>query len=228
MKVSTVFQSDAAVRARIAPSPRAIGDDRRPPPRSSGHDGLSVEFRAIYDEWFEDVSRWIRALGGQEADRDDVLQEVFLVVRRRLSAFDGANVAGWLYRITRRQVRDFQRRTWVKHIFNRHRVEEPDLLADGRGSPAAAFEHKERQRVLHALLSKMKEDRRSAFVLFEIEGLSGEEIARIQSIPLNTVWTRLHHARREFFELTAKFQRAQGITWQPSESRPVADAKAGG
>ena len=51
--------------------------------------------------------------------------------------------------------------------------------------------------------------RRSAFVLFEIEGLSGEEIARIQSIPLNTVWTRLHHARREFFALAAKYQKGQ-------------------
>ena len=42
-------------------------------------------FRAIYDAWFEDVSRWIRALGGLDADRDDIVQEVFLVVRRRLT-----------------------------------------------------------------------------------------------------------------------------------------------
>ena len=55
----------------------------------------------------------------------------------------------------------------------------------------------------------MAEARRTAFVLFEIEGLSGDEIARIQSIPLNTVWTRLHHARREFFALAAKYQAAQ-------------------
>ena len=206
MKASTLVQSDAPAGARAS--------------------AASAEFRAIYDEWFEEVSRWIRALGGREADRDDVLQEVFLVVRRRLPAFDGGNVAGWLYRITRRQVRDFQRRTWVKHIFNRHRIDEPDLLADGHGSPAAAFEHKERQRILSGLLSKMKEDRRSAFVLFEIEGLSGEEIARIQSIPLNTVWTRLHHARREFLALAAKFQRAHGITWQSAEIRRAVDAKA--
>ena len=70
-------------------------------------------------------------------------------------------------------------------------------------------EQKEAQRVLQVILGKMKEDRRSAFVLFEIEGLSGEEIARIQSVPLNTVWTRLHHARREFFALAARYQRVQ-------------------
>src|SRR4051812_33305059 len=167
------------------------------------------EFREIYDAWFDDVSRWIRALGGLDADRDDIVQEVFLVVRRRLKAFDGNNLAGWLYRITSRQVRDFRRRAWVKHIFTRRRGQEPDVLPHGGGGPAAALERKEEQRVLHTLLAKMAEARRTAFVLFEIEGLSGEEIARIQSVPLNTVWTRLHHARKEFFALAAKYQAAQ-------------------
>jgi RNA polymerase sigma-70 factor (ECF subfamily) len=167
-----------------------------------------VEFRAIYDAWFDDVSRWIRALGGRDADRDDIVQEVFLVVRRRLKAFDGGNIAGWLYRITSRQVRDARRRAWVKHIFTRRRAEEPDILPHAGGGPAAALERKEEQRVLQTLLGKMAEARRTTFVLFEIEGLSGEEIARIQEIPLNTVWTRLYHARREFFALAAKYQRA--------------------
>jgi RNA polymerase sigma-70 factor, ECF subfamily len=173
-----------------------------------GKDGRA-DFRAIYDAWFDDVSRWIRALGGLEADRDDIVQEVFLVVRRRLKAFDGGNIAGWLYRITSRKVRDFRRRAWVKHIFTRRRADEPDVLPHGGTSPAAALERKEEQRVLQTLLLKMAEARRTAFVLFEIEGLSGEEIARIQSIPINTVWTRLHHARREFFALAARYQRSQ-------------------
>jgi RNA polymerase sigma-70 factor (ECF subfamily) len=183
-------------------------------PRSKSGIGLSgqdtrAEFRAIYDAWFDDVSRWIRALGGLDADRDDIVQEVFLVVRRRLAAFDGDNLAGWLYRITSRQVRDFRRRAWVKHIFTRRRAQEPDILPHGGGGPAAALERKEEQRVLHTLLGKMAEARRTAFVLFEIEGLTGEEIARIQSIPLNTVWTRLHHARKEFFAMAAKYQAVQ-------------------
>jgi len=167
-----------------------------------------TQFRAIYDAWFDDVSRWIRALGGMEADRDDIVQEVFLVVRRRLKDFDGNNLAGWLFRITSRQVRDFRRRAWVKHIFTRRRGQEPDVLPHGGVNPAMALERKEEQRVLQMLLAKMAEARRIAFVLFEIEGLSGDEIARIQDIPLNTVWTRLHHARREFFALAAKYQQA--------------------
>ena len=195
------------------------GDVSQPVSRSlspkAGQPGVAgtdarVEFRAIYDAWFDDVSRWIRALGGIEADRDDIVQEVFLVVRRRLKDFDGVNLAGWLYRITCRQVRDFRRRAWVKHIFTRRRSQEPDVLPHGGSSPAAALERKEEQRVLQALLAKIAEARRTAFVLFEIEGLSGDEIARIQDVPLNTVWTRLHHARRDFFSLAAKYQKAHG------------------
>jgi RNA polymerase sigma-70 factor (ECF subfamily) len=167
------------------------------------------DFRAIYDDWFVEVSRWIRALGGVEADRDDIVQEVFMVVRRRLPSFDGVNLPAWLYRITRRQVRDFRRRTWVKHIFTRLRIDEPDALPHAGGSPAMALEQKENQRLLYAVLAKMQADRRSAFVLFEIEGLAGEEIARIQNIPLNTVWSRLHHARKEFFAVAAKLRRAE-------------------
>jgi RNA polymerase sigma-70 factor (ECF subfamily) len=178
-----------------------------PPARVTAAGEAQGDFRALYDAWFDDVSRWIVALGGVDADRDDIVQEVFMVVRRRLSSFDGANPAGWLYRITRRQVRDFRRRSWVRHIFTKRRLEEPDDLPHAGGTPAAALERKEDRRILHTMLSKMREERRSAFTLFEIEGLSGEEIARIQSVPINTVWTRLYHARREFFALAAKYQK---------------------
>ena len=205
MKVRRLRYPRGAVSQPVSRSLRPAGDRAR-----AGQDPR-VEFRAIYDAWFDDVSRWIRALGGLEADRDDIVQEVFLVVRRRLKAFDGNNIAGWLYRITSRQVRDARRRAWVRHIFTRRRGREPDVLPHAGGSPAALLERKEEQRVLHTLLAKMAEARRTAFVLFEIEGLSGEEIARIQSIPVNTVWTRLHHARREFFALAAKYQAAQKL-----------------
>lgn len=179
------------------------------PARANRESAGPVDFRAVYDAWFNEVARWIRSLGGLPADRDDIIQEVFLVVRRRLTAFDGQNLAGWLYRITRRQVRDFKRRAWVTQIFTRRRVDEPDLLPHAGANPVAALERKEAQRILHAILEKMPDARRSAFVLFEIEGLAGEEIARIQDVPLNTVWTRLHHARKEFFALAAKHQRRE-------------------
>ena len=84
-----------------------------------------------------------------------------------------------------------------------------DALQSSAGGPAAALERREDQRILLAILGKIREERRTTFVLFEIEGLSGEEIARIQSVPLNTVWTRLYHARRDFAALAARFREAQ-------------------
>jgi RNA polymerase sigma-70 factor (ECF subfamily) len=165
------------------------------------------EFTQFYDRWFDHVSRLVGLLGGPEADREDILQEVFLVVRRRLPSFDGMNPSGWLYQITRRQVRDFRKRAWVKHIFTRRRDDEPDTLEADVGHPERTLETKQKHRALEAILAKMNADRRAAFVLFEIEGASGEEIAQIQGVPLNTVWTRLHIGRKEFFELAAKVQR---------------------
>ncbi len=171
--------------------------------------GLSrrTRFLTLYVVWCESVLRWIRALGAPEADREDIAQEVFLVASRRLHAFDGSNPAAWLYRITQRQVRDFRRRTWIKSIFTREHVDEVDALPDDGFGPAGMLERKQSQRIMAALLSKMNVDRRAAFVLFEIDGLSGEEIARIQGVPVNTIWKRLHVARKEFLALVARYQR---------------------
>lgn len=77
------------------------------------------------------------------------------------------------------------------------------------------LEHKEERRILHLILDKIREERRSAFVFFEIEGLTGDEIARIQNVPVNTVWTRLYHARKEFFALAAKYRIKHRKTLEP-------------
>ena len=200
---------------------RASGPDPAGGAADLGGRARDDEFAHFYHRWFDHVSRLVNLLGGPEADREDVLQEVFLVVRRRLASFDGVNPSGWLYQITRRQVRDFRNRAWVKHIFTRRRDEEPDALATNIGHPERAFEARQKHRALGAILAKMNADRRAAFVLFEIDGLSGEEIAHIQGVPLNTVWTRLRTGRKEFFELAAKFRRIN-----EQDVRPGAHEKA--
>jgi RNA polymerase sigma-70 factor (ECF subfamily) len=57
----------------------------------------SLDFARVYDDWFDHVAQWIRALGAPQADVEDIAQEVFLVVQRRLVDFDGRNLPGWLY-----------------------------------------------------------------------------------------------------------------------------------
>jgi RNA polymerase sigma-70 factor (ECF subfamily) len=156
----------------------------------------SLEFRAIYERWYEDVSRWIRAMGGPEADREDLVQDVFVVVHRRLSDFDGQNLPGWLYQIARRRVRDFRRLLWVRHLLFGS-VPLSDSLTKGGNGPADSLETKERKELLEQLLQKLNEAERAALVLFEIDGYSGEDIAQIQGVPINTVWARIHKARKK-------------------------------
>jgi RNA polymerase sigma-70 factor (ECF subfamily) len=172
----------------------------------------SLDFHAIYERWFDEVSQWIRAMGGPEADREDLVQDVFLVVHRRLPDFDGDNLAGWLYQIARHRVRDFRRLLWVKHLLLGS-VPLPDNLAKEGASPAETLETDEKRRMLERLLGKLNESERAALVLFEIDGYNGEEIAEIQGVPLNTVWARIHKARKK---LKAWLAKAESRTLVPN------------
>ena len=126
-------------------------------------------------------------------------------MRRKLSSFDGKNLSGWLYRIAQRTVRDYRRRAWFRGLLRskNERNSERESASPGR-DPAEAFEQREAERFLSQILDQMNESRRSAFILFEIEGYSGDEIAALEGVPVNTVWTRLHHARKEFASLVGR------------------------
>jgi RNA polymerase sigma-70 factor (ECF subfamily) len=167
---------------------------------AAGHD-----FRRLYDTWFADVARWVRALGASPADQDDLVQEVFVVVHRRLHAFDGENMAGWLYRIAAHQVRDFRRLRWIRHIFGRSVPLSPGVPSLGP-TPLMMLETKEKQLLLERLLSNLNEAQRAAFVLFEMDGYTGDEIARIQQVSINTVRARIHRARKKVTALLLKWR----------------------
>jgi RNA polymerase sigma-70 factor (ECF subfamily) len=162
-----------------------------------------LDFDDVYREWFRHVVRWARALGGSSADLDDVAQEVFLVVQRKLVSFDGVNLGAWLFTITARTVSDQRRRGWFKKLFLRR---DQDGLGKLRavGDPSVELERKQRQEALYRILDRISDKRRTVFVLYEVEEYSGEQIAELLQIPLATVWTRLHHARKELSRLAAE------------------------
>jgi len=178
--------------------------------RAAAARNAGLEFASVYNDWFHEVERWVRALGAPDADREDLAQEVFIVVRRKMNTFDGRNLAGWLYAITRLTVKDHGRRAWMRHLFKR-RAPMPEDAASPADTPAMALERQEERRLLQQILSRMNPARRETFALFELSGYSGEEIAALQEIPLNTVWTRLHYARKEFMTaVEALRQRERG------------------
>lgn len=158
--------------------------------------GGALAFEHIYEQWFPHVSRWVLTLGARRSDYEDVVQDVFTVAYRRLDEFEGSNIAGWLYQIARRKVRDYRRLAWVKCIFT---SETPVLLDCGEPGPGPLdqLETKQKSELLGRRLAKLPSSQRAVFTLFELEGLSGREIAQQQQVPLNTVWIRLYTARRK-------------------------------
>jgi RNA polymerase sigma-70 factor (ECF subfamily) len=67
-------------------------------------------------------------------------------------------------------------------------------------APSRSVEQRDAQRAVARALESVSVPKREAFVLFELQGLSGEEVAEALNIPLKTVWTRLHHARKEVIQ----------------------------
>lgn len=166
-----------------------------------GTDAASLRsFEAIYDTHYDMVARWVRALAGSTSDREDLVQEVFLVVYRRLPDFDGRNLKGWLYRITVHQVRDYRRLFWIRSIFRRC-VEVSPEMPSTRPTPLMTLEARERQERLEWMLSHLSDQLRAALVLFEIEGYTSEEIGDMQSVSVHTVRSRIHRARKKMSAL---------------------------
>jgi RNA polymerase sigma-70 factor (ECF subfamily) len=165
----------------------------------------SLDLSTIYDRWFDEVLRWIHALGGPKADCEDLVQDVFVIVHRRLHAFDGQNLGGWLHQITRHRVRDFRRLVWVRQMLFLS-VPLSEKLTMSGASPADTIETQEKRDTLERLLDKLNESERAALVMFEVDGYSGEEIAELQGVPLNTVWARVHRGRKKLRAALSKLE----------------------
>jgi len=161
-------------------------------------------FRALYVRHFRMVHRTARQLGTPPAELDDVSQEVFSLAFRKLDHFGAGNFAHWIHRICANVVNDHHRKRRVREAFGRFWGAEPEEpVANGRG-PEAEVERTQAERQVAKILSRMRPKQREVFALFELEGLSGDEIAERVGCPVNTVWTRLHHARKDFVRIGVK------------------------
>jgi len=121
---------------------------------------------------------------------------VFLEVMRAAERYDSQySVKSWLCGIAtimaRRHHRSLAR--WTARMAAWAGVETKDAIA----TPYEIVEHDQAARILERALAGLSEKKREVFVLVTLEGLSGEEAARALGVPLKTVWTRLHYARRE-------------------------------
>jgi RNA polymerase sigma-70 factor (ECF subfamily) len=177
---------------------------RRAEPWSKNADqlvnGAAENFDAVYQQWVESVRRWVQIFGAAPADRDDLVQDVFLIVHRRLAAFDGTNVRGWLYQITKRRVRDYHLSAWMARVL---RVRDIATVIDVTTHPGPDhdLQQRDQQELLNRLLGSLSDEQRAAFVMFEVDARSGAEIAAIQGASVATVWVRIHRARQRLRQL---------------------------
>jgi RNA polymerase sigma-70 factor, ECF subfamily len=155
-------------------------------------------FDQIYDEYFAFAWANLRRLGIPSPHLEDAVQELFIVVHRRLGEFAGrSSLKTWLAGIAWRIASEFRRHE------SRKGGGEPlpeTLVAPGR-DPLGAAVHAEAVRQLDALLGELDEDKRVVFVLAEVEQMSVPEIAQALDVNANTVYSRLRAARMIFDEV---------------------------
>lgn len=161
---------------------------------------------AIYREHFAFVHRSLRRLGTPEHALEDASQDVFIVAARRLEDFEErSSIKTWLFGIAMRVVRTHRRSTW-RH---RRKVDalstEAPLLGPSSERPHA---RRDTQLTLLQLLAELPEDRRSIYVLVELEGMSAAEVARGFELNVNTVYTRLRSARKDLRAAAERLQAA--------------------
>jgi RNA polymerase sigma-70 factor (ECF subfamily) len=164
-----------------------------------------LDFLAVYEELFPFVWRVARRRGVPEAELDDVCQDVFVIVHKRLAEFEGrSSLKTWVYGILNNVVLT-RHRTSTRRDPNRAEVD-PELLIDGSSSPDEAASGAQAAQIAHALLAQLGDDKRAVFILVELEGMSVPEAAEAVQINLNTAYARLRAARADFAAAVARFQ----------------------
>ena len=150
-------------------------------------------FEAIFTACTPFVWRSVRRLGVREADVEDVCQEVFLIVHRRLATYNAqSTVRTWVYGIVVRVAADYRRKA-------HHKREQAMAELPERAVPAAQHAELEKRRALawlDGVLDALDDDQRMVFVLYEIEHLPMAEIATAAACPLQTAYGRLYTARK--------------------------------
>ena len=149
----------------------------------------------------------LHRLGVPDADLPDLMQEVLWVVHRRLPAFNGASkLSTWLFGICLRVAAAHRRRAHVRR--ERLTAEPPEASASPLASDAMGPALDARRR-LELVLGQLGLPQRAVFVMFEIEGLDCTRISGELGIPLGTVHSRLHKARKAFKDAHARLERRE-------------------
>ena len=147
-------------------------------------------------DWGPKVLGWCARLGGAGIDPEDAAHDVFERVFSRLHTLrDPTLLSSWLYKITRRTVKDHRRRAWLRRWVPGQDV---DTTASREPGPALRLVASRRAQQVQDVLERLHAGHREVLVLCEMEERSGPEVAELLGVPLGTVKSRLHRARAAF------------------------------
>lgn len=154
-------------------------------------EGDDVALAELVRRTQDDVWRLCRALGS--GDEEDLVQETYLRALRSLPTFRGdAPVRSWLMSIARRVCADQVRRRQRQRRIVRRAVEHVDA------SPSPGSDGTD------ALLAELDPERREAFVLTQVVGLSYDEAAVVVGCPVGTIRSRVARARADLLEMVRR------------------------
>jgi RNA polymerase sigma-70 factor (ECF subfamily) len=176
----------------------SAGKEAAQPPTGGATSGPPATFQEVYRAHFRFVWRALGRLGIREADLMDVTQNVFVVVHRQLAGFEArSEITTWLFSICRLVAKDYLRSAPIRREVV---VDVRELARRGESgdAPLQRLDTQDLSHLLEAILSKMPEKLRIVFVMFELEEMSGEDIARLLNVPVGTVRSRLRLARAAF------------------------------
>jgi RNA polymerase sigma-70 factor (ECF subfamily) len=174
---------------------------RDPAPARLATEDVPLTFDAVYEDALDFVWRSLQSLGVRDDTLDDAVQDVFLVVHRRLADFEArSSVRTWIFGIAIRVARDHRRRRQRKGGLAPLDFEIASL---GPG-PYEEAERAEALREIASVLDQLDEDKREIFVLSELEQLSAPEIGAALGVNINTIYSRVRAARRQFDEAVAR------------------------
>jgi RNA polymerase sigma-70 factor, ECF subfamily len=156
----------------------------------------------IYRTHVGDVARWAERLAGPGFDLPDLVHEVFEIAQRRLPSFRGdSSLSTWLFGITEKVVRHRRRKDRLRHWLAGSASDVAKHVPESDTNQHDQLEMKERAARVYRVLDRLPDRDRQILILFEIEGLSGEQIAALLGVKIGNVWLRVHRARERFLKL---------------------------
>jgi RNA polymerase sigma-70 factor (ECF subfamily) len=172
------------------------------------NDVTPLEFDAVVAEHGPYIWRVLRRLGVRPSDIEDVWQETFIVVHRKLGAFEGrSQLRTWLSAIAVRVASDYRSRA------HRRREQATEEVPD---DGAAASQHddlveQERRALLDKLIAELKPEQREVIVLYEFAELPMQEVAEALGVPLQTAYSRLHAGRKALEQAARRESARRGL-----------------